>query len=296
MKIYRHWVCVERELDDNGRKRSFSVYGGSNISPADARQQGQQQLDRIQSRLAEGGGFGPYGYADRAVREPILDELQSGDRTAAIITRNAYGAHVLNTPSIMFADIDLPGDQSPVPTIPEWVDWFSFIPGIRRRIAEVRKMLADRQANRHSTALERIREIVARHSDLGMRVYRTAAGLRCLVTNQTWDPCGEPTQQLLTGLNSDPLYVRLCHTQRCFRARLTGKPWRMGLGNPPQRICGGQAQSSELAGWLGQYEQRHPGYSVCRYLETIGRQEVSPLVEPVLAVHDTLCVGELPLA
>ena len=37
------------------------------------------------------------------------------------------------------------------------------------------------------------------------------------------------------GCRRNPLYRRLCRTQKWFRARLTPKPWRCGFENPPCR-------------------------------------------------------------
>jgi len=37
----------------------------------------------------------------------------------------------------------------------------------------------------------------------------------------------------MQGLKSDPLYIRLTQKQKCFRARLTSKPWRCNASTPP---------------------------------------------------------------
>jgi hypothetical protein len=42
-------------------------------------------------------------------------------------------------------------------------------------------------------------------------------------------PSSPEVQGLFQQLEVDPLYAMLCHQQQCFRARVSGKPWRMGL-------------------------------------------------------------------
>ena len=51
-----------------------------------------------------------------------------------------------------------------------------------------------------------------------MRVYRTAAGLRVLVTGAGAPPRSDRARELLTELSADPLYVELCATHDCYRA------------------------------------------------------------------------------
>jgi hypothetical protein len=50
-----------------------------------------------------------YAFADRPIREEILRELRDPwGASEAIVTRNGYGAEVLNTARLLFADIDDP--------------------------------------------------------------------------------------------------------------------------------------------------------------------------------------------
>ena len=79
-----------------------------------------------------------------------------------------------------------------------------------------------------SLACEPVWEFARRHPDLGVRVYRTAAGLRVLVTGASAPPASDRARELLTELGSDPLYVELCSTHDSYRARLTPKPFRVG--------------------------------------------------------------------
>jgi hypothetical protein len=69
-----------------------------------ARDRARQLAERVAAGLAEKC---PYGYPDRPLPEPVLKEFGNGSGTrAAVITRNLYGALVLNTRDLMFIDID----------------------------------------------------------------------------------------------------------------------------------------------------------------------------------------------
>ena len=51
------------------------------------------------------------GYYDRPPREEIVREIAGASgQTDAMLTRNSYSALVLNTPRLMFIDIDIPPD------------------------------------------------------------------------------------------------------------------------------------------------------------------------------------------
>ena len=49
-------------------------------------------------------------------------------------------------------------------------------------------------------------------------MYRTAAGLRVLVTGAAAPPSSDRARALLTELGADPLYVELCATHDSYRA------------------------------------------------------------------------------
>jgi len=130
------------------------------------------------------------------------------------------------------------------------------------------------------------------HRDLGVRVYRTAAGLRCLITNQLFDPTATETVELLRQAGSDPLYVRLCHAQSCFRARLTPKPWRCGASTPPVRYpWSGSDQEALFCRWQAEYEQAAGNYSVCRLVGQTGPSVVHPDIQPLVSLHDRFTCG-----
>jgi hypothetical protein len=132
-----------------------------------------------------------------------------------------------------------------------------------------------------------------------MRIYRTAAGLRCLITSHVFDPAAPETIALLAEAGSDPLYVRLCQAQSCFRARLTPKPWRCHMPQPPTRYpWATEDQETLFRQWQSRYEKSSASYGVCRLLTQIGPTEVRPDVRTILTLHDQFsCVDPArPLA
>ena len=87
-------------------------------------------------------------------------------------------------------------------------------------------------------------EVCRLQPGFGFRIYRTRAGFRLLVTSGTFDPSAAETLALLKEFGSDPLYIRLCKAQECFRARL----WqlltyaRLVPGNGGSRSVSGSQQ------------------------------------------------------
>lgn len=58
-------------------------------------------------------------------------------------------------------------------------------------------------------------------------VYRTSAGFRLIVQGKGFTPGSPETRKLMRRFGADYLYATLCDAQKCFRARLTPKPYRI---------------------------------------------------------------------
>ncbi|GGL45685.1 hypothetical protein H9L10_11905 [Phycicoccus endophyticus] len=141
-------------------------------------------------------------------------------------------------------------------------------------------------------------EFARAHPGLGVRVYRTAAGLRVLVTGAGLSPSSPQARRLLTELRSDPLYVELCATHDSYRARLTPKPFRVGVDSLAVRWpCSGPEEERRFLRWVDGYESVAGDYAVCRLVSASG--PVPDAHEQALVeLHDSSTgVGErLPLA
>jgi hypothetical protein len=137
------------------------------------------------------------------------------------------------------------------------------------------------------------------HPDWGRRIYRTKAGLRLLATHGLFDPEDATADQAFAALGADPLYRRLCRTQKCFRARLTPKPWRCGFRNPPSRWPWADKKAeARYKDWVVLYQKACRDYATCQLTSTPGSQQVDPTVQVILKVHEetTLANSELALA
>jgi len=148
-----------------------------------------------------------------------------------------------------------------------------------------------------SLACEPVWDFARRHPELGVRVYRTAAGLRVLVTGAQARPSSDRARALLTELGSDPVYVELCSTHDSYRARLTPKPFRVGepalTVSWPFRDDHARRRYEE---WVSEYDGRSSGHAVCRLVSASG-PEPGPDEQRLVALHDLRCrVAErLPL-
>ena len=132
-----------------------------------------------------------------------------------------------------------------------------------------------------------------------MRVYRTYAGLRYLVTHAPFSPTDGEVQAVMQAVGTDPQYIRLCQVQKSFRARLTPKPWRIGVSNPPARFPFEDAgEERAMHEWEVRYDAASAGRATCRFMEEIGGGTEHPDVAPIRALHDehTKAASGLPLA
>lgn len=282
MHFPKHWArATHTHTDLNGKRYSFICWGWSDESRADAQRLAEERAARLAAKLSRGEPLNRYGYSDRPLREEQLEVYDDeAGKTLAVITRNSYGALVLNAARAMFIDIDLPEAKSAGGGF-------------------LGKLFGGKQSSPEEDALERIKRWAARRPDNGARVYRTAAGLRGLVTSYPFHPADGEAQAILRELGSDPLYITLCRAQESFRARLTPKPWRCGMSNPPGPFPHETPQAQHgHAQWLVKYEAAATQYATCRLVAHYGDTRLHPEIEPIVALHDkhALAARELPLA
>jgi len=280
MHIPRHWSRVT--VDEQGRpdpKGDIVGIGWSEDSEADADQRALSRAQGIAQALLEGDGPPREDYyADRPLREPIVETLGEAEQPDAVITRNVYGSYVLNAARVMFIDMDRP---QPKP------------------VGAVARLFGKRPEPVADDTPQRARDI-ARRRGLSLRLYQTAAGYRGIITDRPFDPDSDETQQLLHDFGADRLYVRLCKAQSCFRARLSPKPWRLGMPLPPRGYPWPDEKIRQrFDDWSKQYDHASRSHATCKLLddEPHTPTDVHPQVAPILTYHDELaCSGELPLA
>lgn len=259
------------------------------------------------------------------IREEVLE--RRGD---TVLTRNSYGARCLNTEHVAIADIDLPAAPRPLGFPSPWLglltvavlavvlQWplpalqplalalLALYVGLVLRYWWRKRQLPRSSANQLTAeatkdVLRRIEAFHARHADWGLRIYATPNGLRVIVTHASLRPDDAKVQLLFEALSADPLYVLLCNKQQCFRARVSGKPWRMGLSglsSTLRRWPLPDAQHPARRQWAQHYDEQAQHYAACRLALHLGPRRMCAEAQAFVEWHDAACnaCSELPLA
>lgn len=289
MKVARFWVRESATLvDERGREHSTVAWGWSSDSVEEARSRAKSAAERIIRWVVglnnnEPIPFAQYQYfGGRPPREEILQEFHDANgETFATITRNIYGSTILNCRDLMFIDIDC---HEP-PAILRWV----------------RALFGIRGPTQHSEAgaLENIRFWSKVNPQTAMNVYRTAAGLRVAIVDRAIRANEPDVHGILKELDSDPRYMLLCDAQQCFRARLSPKPWRIGVEMLPERYPYEDAtEEATYHDWLRRYDDAASRYATCQFVERFGPETIDSSLAPLIELHDALTriANPLPLA
>jgi hypothetical protein len=280
MKLARYWTRQPGEAqDENGEPVRVVTRGWSNESLEAAAALARDIAGRVAARVAAGGSSTKeYGYGDRPLPEPVLREFRSGsDGLNAVITRNAYGALVLNTRDLMFVDID--SDEAP-----EAGAAHGLVSSVMSLFGKPKaEPAAPPSIDPVVVGIQR----VAEHNALPVRVYKTAAGYRVLVLSPRFEAGSSRSEALLQEFGSDKLYMRLCRTQESFRARLTPKPWRCGLPAPAVTFpFEGQKEEALFHDWEAKYAVAAARYATCRFMGSFGGGHIEPGFQELVDLHD----------
>jgi hypothetical protein len=182
--------------------------------------------------------------------EPIVDPdgLYELDKEQAWLTVNHYNALVLNSRNMLIADVDF-GDHR--------LNRFAGAKDCNDVLANL--------ADLHLLDDEHMRFSQFAFAEQTYLVYRTHSGCRVICTSASvpWDEMGWAAERFMRFLRTDPEYIQLCGIQKCYRARLTPKPWR----------CNGASY-------------------VCRWEGTVGSKSTRPELEGQLHLHDELTLRE----
>ena len=328
MIVPAHWAEGRIQTVIDGRQLTVRRFGWSDDSPlaaqahadertraALARIQAGETLPRREAKTAYNGADG------MPIREQIV--RREGE---TLITRNGYGALCLNTPDVLFVDIDfeeaeevarrkgkgLPrllavvmavlaaaaaavithsalsaaGVGALVLSLLWWV------PGRRQDKAQD-EPLPEAPATPEQRARQRIERFVFQHPDWHLRLYRTPAGLRVLAMHRTFSANETAVADCFHELGADTVYARMCRNQNCFRARVSPKPWRIGIDEHLRPRPGvwpvALERMDEREAWVARYEQAATGYAACAFIEAVGAVGVQhPSAEAVQRLHDAL--------
>lgn len=218
------------------------------------------------------GGQDPerYAYEVRSTEERLLEVLLRPGQSLAHriqeeigrITENKYGAEVLNVRRVMFVDVDTILEKSDKSTA---------------------GVVAEAEAN------QLLDEFCDENPAHGFRVYKTWGGLRYLCTSGLFDPTSQLVKDILTRLKADQSYKALCRIQKCFRARLTPKPWRVGTIPPVlKEIRYLNARHPDYAEWRADYLAKIPDFATCHYERSVGNLSAHPDSLQVVTLHDSI--------
>lgn len=315
MIVADYWAEARRQQGQGRQKITVQRWGWSDTSEADAQAMAEVRADealaqvlrdaatpRRERKTAYNGAHG------LPIREEVL--RRHGD---TVITRNAYGAECLNTPNVLFADVDFElrtgwparAAASALLALVVWLPagmvlglWGWLVGAAVLLVfalplaALVQRAINTAKGGAQAQALARMRAFVQAHPSWAVRAYRTPAGLRLLATHAPIDPRGAEAQAFFAAVGADPVYVRMCLNQRCFRARLTGKPWRMGIAQHMRPRPGvwpvAPDRLQERLDWVHHYTQRAQQYAACHWIESVGNGAVHLDVRPVVELHDRL--------
>jgi hypothetical protein len=244
MRIFKFWKKETKQLNIKGVLQPSTAYGGSNLSVEDAKKDAENRLQIAQDII---NGVAQESYEADIVEE-VIDEIDKDN----LITRNRYGALVLNAKNLMFIDIDDYQGSQP----------FSFS-----------NLFGKKRKNKKELILSKIEKAAANpaYNNLGFRVYETFKGYRVIVSGKNFDPRSAESKNMMNAFCADNLYQYLCIKQNCYRARLTPKPYRMKFKAHkiifPERT---ETQQAEYQQWVEQYNKESNNYSSCWFIANYG--------------------------
>lgn len=258
MRIFRYWVRDFRKETKLSQTVEGWVFGGSNVSEQDAVADLNERWKGVCRRVFEGISRESSTY-EADIREEIVQAVDEH----TVITRNRYGAEILNCSSPVIVDID---DVAPS-------FWKRLFGGG-----------GNSEEDRINRIVARVRELVEKqkHGIRGARLYRTPAGVRAILACAETDPNSGYVETVMNVLDADPLYYHLCRKQNCYRARLTPKPRRINMKSLNQSWPVDEAKIRERENWVAGYRSVAAGYAACSFIEAIGETQSSSTID----LHD----------
>lgn len=310
MIVPEFWAEEKATISHDGKQLTIKRFGWSNESESDALINAKQRVNEAASRIRAGEKIRkvdhkvPYNGAEGLpIREEVVERHDD-----IVISRNSYGALCLNTPDVLFTDIDVE-EASGAYSVALFVFFIAaaaaagwkydslpvFVVGAIAAVILsplLGRLVADnfgRRSDPYDKARLSIQAFSDKNPDWHLRLYRTPMGFRVLVMHKTFDPNGEEALQFMRALNSDPIYVRMCQNQSCFRARVSPKPWRVGMDHirPRPGIWPVKEEwMQQRARWVETYDNASIGYAACAFEVQLGGTRADRKCERVRGLHD----------
>jgi hypothetical protein len=314
MLVPEFWAESTVRVAMGERQVAVRRFGWSDVSQDDAQVRADERAREAARRMQFGETLEPrelrraYNGAEGV---PIREEIVSR-HGETVITRNAYGSLCLNTPRVLFVDVDeavVPGCGTVLVSLAitlgvaaaviAW-QWRLSVTVVALIVAAgaayplamlLVKVFMELRGGERAVAIGLVRKFVERHPEWHVRVYATPAGLRVLALHQTFDPNSPDVAECFQAMEADPLYVLMCRRQHCFRARVSPKPWRIGVRRFPSRAVWpvDSRRLAERQKWTAEYDDAARGYASCTFLEALGSGPVDAEAAEVQKLHDELC-------
>ena len=312
------WAEAKRKEVINGSQFTIKRFGWSNESEEHAFKNAKERVDEAMLRALNGEKVRKF---DRKISYngseglPIREEVISrhGD---VVITRNVYGSLCLNTPDVLFADIDL----SAKPTTATWrislliafmaavflgfwyVSWPMFFASLLMSLlgtlvlAQILQQLSFFLFGSPEKQFRKaLKTYAANHQGANLRLYKTPNGFRVLALHKLFDPNDEEVEEMFLSLKVDKIYFRMCRNQKCFRARVSPKPWRMGFNRigPGQGVWPVKKKVRQARNvWISSYEKASTKFASCVFDSAYGGNTIHPKAKLVLQLHDDFSQAE----
>jgi hypothetical protein len=319
MLVPEFWAEAKEVVVHNGRKATIKRFGWSDISQDEALThantrvaeaidllKADKKLKRLERKISYNGADG------LPIREEIIKRIDD-----FVITRNSYGALCLNTPDVLFGDIDFPEISNSksgiifltllvISCILVFVLGLSKLAFLSLLLTPVFSYIYTqfifKKPDYETEHLESIKSIVAQNPDWRIRVYKTPNGYRILALHQLFDPQSDETIKFNDRFKTDPLYRTMCINQNCFRARVSPKPWRIGISDhlrPRPGVWPIAAENMpQRLEWVNHYESKAKDFASCKFLMELGAGKANEKALSVQKVHDEYCrsTSDLPIA
>ena len=327
MIVPQFWAEGRIQQTVDGRQITVRRFGWSDDSPVAAQAHADERTRAAFDRIAAGEPLErrerkvAYNGADgMPIREQIVE--RHGED---IVTRNGYGARCLNTPDVLFIDVDFEEAQrgsarglavigaALVGALVAGYAARSWAVGLgtamvvaalgfwRARSEGARR--DEPAGDPFAAARARIERFIHQHPQWHLRLYRTPSGLRALAMHDVFAASDLAVADAFQTLGADKVYARMCRNQNCFRARLSAKPWRIGIAEHMRPQPGvwpvAPDRLAQRDAWIARYEQAAEAYAACSYVESVGDlQATHPRALAVQQLHDerTRATSGLPIA
>ncbi len=299
------------------RKIVVRRWGWSNVSVEDAhakaRVRASADLARRQAGEAVPHRERAAEYGDEA--QPIREEVVSRN-AEIVITRNRYGALCMNAPDLWIADVDVQERRHSAPTrfdatvwivtlvaafvTPFFIDAPYFLAPLGSIVAAIVVLSVYSEWRRTRLARAATARLAAAHAELERllrsqpwrsHLYESPNGYRVIATHTRSTPDDPRVDEFFSRLKADPAFVLLCKRQKCFRARLTAKPWRTNLSvdvRYPRQWPIDDVRRVARDAWIAAYTPEAERYAACKYIGLYGSASPDLGAEEMRSLHDQL--------